>query len=137
MALTEPRYRPADLVSFAEALLVEAGVAADRAATIAQYLVEADLMGHTTHGLALLGPYLDELAAGTHGAAGRAGGDPRHAVPASPGTAGACPASGSPPPRSMLALERAATYGTVTVVIRRSHHIACLGAFLTRATDRG
>ena len=35
------------------------------------------------------------------------------------------------------ALDRAATYGTVTVVIRRSHHIACLGAFLTRATDRG
>ena len=66
MTLTEPRYRPADLVSFAEALLVEAGVAADRAPTIAQYLVEADLMGHTTHGLALLGPYIDELAATFH-----------------------------------------------------------------------
>ena len=35
-----------------------------------------------------------------------------------------------------LALARAPTYGTATVVIRRSHHIACLGAFLTRATDR-
>src|SRR5436309_16027085 len=36
-----------------------------------------------------------------------------------------------------LACERAPTYGTATVVIRRSHHIACLAAFLQRATDRG
>ena len=32
---------------------------------IAGLLVEADLMGHTTHGLALLPGYLEALAAGT------------------------------------------------------------------------
>ena len=136
MALTEPRYRPADLVSFAEALLVEAGVAADRAPTIAQYLVEADLMGHTTHGLALLGPYIDELAAGRMALQGE---------PVVIRDTGACLTwDGRRLPGVWLtvaaidaALERVATYGTVTVVIRRSHHIACLGAFLTRATDRG
>jgi L-lactate dehydrogenase len=31
----------------------------------------------------------------------------------------------------------AATQGTGTVVIRRSHHIACLAAYLLRATERG
>ena len=36
-----------------------------------------------------------------------------------------------------IAIPRARQYGTATVVIRRSHHIACLGAFLTRATDQG
>ncbi|GAC1480109.1 MAG: hypothetical protein NVS2B11_04760 [Acetobacteraceae bacterium] len=36
-----------------------------------------------------------------------------------------------------LAMERAVTHGTATVVIRRSHHIACLAAYLRRATDRG
>ena len=36
-----------------------------------------------------------------------------------------------------IAVPRARQYGTATVVIRRSHHIACLGAFLTRATDQG
>ena len=36
-----------------------------------------------------------------------------------------------------LAVERAPTYGVVTVVIRNSHHIGCLAAFLQRATDRG
>ena len=136
MTLTEPRYRPADLVSFAEALLVEAGVAADRAPTIAQYLVEADLMGHTTHGLALPGPYIDELAAGRMALQGE---------PVVIRDTGACLTwDGRRLPGVWLtvaaidaALERVATYGTVTVVIRRSHHIACLGAFLTRATDRG
>jgi LDH2 family malate/lactate/ureidoglycolate dehydrogenase len=36
-----------------------------------------------------------------------------------------------------LAVERAPTYGTVTVAIRNSHHIGCLAAFLQRATNRG
>jgi L-lactate dehydrogenase len=35
------------------------------------------------------------------------------------------------------AMDRARTYGTCTVVIRRSHHIGCLAAYLQRATDRG
>jgi len=34
-----------------------------------------------------------------------------------------------------LAMQRAASQGTCTVVIRRSHHIACLPAYLQRATD--
>ena len=33
--------------------------------------------------------------------------------------------------------ERAQRFGSGTVVIRHSHHIACLAAYLTRATDRG
>ncbi len=36
-----------------------------------------------------------------------------------------------------LAVDRAVTHGVVTVVIRRSHHIGCLAAFLQRVTDRG
>jgi len=36
-----------------------------------------------------------------------------------------------------LASARAAKNGTCTVVIRRSHHIACLAAYLKRATDQG
>jgi LDH2 family malate/lactate/ureidoglycolate dehydrogenase len=36
-----------------------------------------------------------------------------------------------------LATERPRHNGTGTVVIRRSHHIACLAAYLKRATDQG
>jgi L-lactate dehydrogenase len=36
-----------------------------------------------------------------------------------------------------IATEKARTYGSGTVTIGRSHHIACLAAYLKRATDRG
>jgi L-lactate dehydrogenase len=36
-----------------------------------------------------------------------------------------------------VAMQRARTQGTCTVVIRRSHHIACLAAYHQRATDQG
>ena len=134
--MDEPRHAPATLVALATRLLAAAGVASDRAALIGELLVEADLMGHTTHGLALLPGYLDELAAGTMTAAGE---------PAVVRDTGPCLTwDGRRLPGVWLtataidtALPRARRYGTATVVIRRSHHIACLGAFLTRATNQG
>ena len=60
--MDEPRHAPATLVALATRLLAAAGVASDRAALIGELLVDADLMGHTTHGLAQLPGYLDELA---------------------------------------------------------------------------
>ena len=47
-----------DLINFARALLVRSGLDEDKARAVADILVEGDLLGHTTHGLALLGPYL-------------------------------------------------------------------------------
>ncbi len=53
--MTAPqRYHAAALREFAHALLTRAGVRDDIARDVAQVLVDADLMGHTTHGLALL-----------------------------------------------------------------------------------
>src|SRR5688500_15297428 len=59
------RYRAADLVEYAIALFAAAGCDGDKPATIAAGLVEADLIGHTTHGLHLAPAYLRELATGT------------------------------------------------------------------------
>ena len=42
------------LIDFAKATLSEAGLPDEPAASVARGLVEADLFGHTTHGLALL-----------------------------------------------------------------------------------
>ncbi len=59
------RRYPADaLRGFAFALLVRAGLAEDRARAVADVLVEGDLLGHDTHGLALLAPYLAEIERG-------------------------------------------------------------------------
>ena len=68
--MPELRHQHAALIGLAARLLSAAGIEADRARLIGELLVEADLMGHTTHGLALLPGYLDELAAGTMSKAG-------------------------------------------------------------------
>ena len=134
--MTEVRYRPADLIDFAAKLFAAAGCDADKPAVIAAGLVEADLLGHTTHGLQLAAPYLGELAAGKMLAIGEPD------VVAERGAVATWDGMNLPgvwlTSRAVdLATARAATHGTATVVIRRSHHIGCLAAFLTRATDRG
>lgn len=130
------RYAAPALVGFATRLLSAMELPADKADAVAQVLVEGDLMGHTTHGLALLGPYLKELESG----AMTREGEP--AVLADAPAAVTWDGRRLPGPwlvvRAMaLATERAARCGTGTVVIRRSHHIACLAAYLKRATDQG
>jgi L-lactate dehydrogenase len=52
------RYRAADLVAYAAELFAAAGCDGDKPGVIAAGLVEADLLGHTTHGLALAPAYL-------------------------------------------------------------------------------
>ncbi len=130
------RYPVDELRAFAQSLLVGAGLGDDRAALVADVLLEGDLLGHTTHGLALLAPYLGEIERGTMRISGE------------PIVLSERPASllwdGQRLPGPWLtmravdaAIERARTYGTATVVIRRSHHIACLAAYLLRAIERG
>ena len=58
------RYGADNLRSFARELTAQAGVRPDIARDVADVLLEADLLGHTTHGLALLSPYLQEIAEG-------------------------------------------------------------------------
>lgn len=124
------------LLSFAEQLLQSAGLPSDKAHAVADILLEGDLLGHTTHGLALLAPYLTELASGQM----RKDGDPQ--VVCDRPAAVTWDGLRLPGPWLVLqaielAAARAATQGTCTVVIRRSHHIACLAAYHQRVTDRG
>jgi LDH2 family malate/lactate/ureidoglycolate dehydrogenase len=93
-------------------------------------------MGHTTHGLQLLGPYLKALEDGVMTRAG----DPT--VIADRGGSIAWDGNFLPGPWLVLramdaAFTRSAEHGVATVAIRRSHHIACLQAYLPRATARG
>src|SRR5437588_12501683 len=59
-----PRYDAADLTGYAAALFAAVGCDGDKPRTIAAGLVEADLLGHTTHGLQLAAGYLGELESG-------------------------------------------------------------------------
>lgn len=134
--MAEPRYRRGDLVDYATHLLLASGLDEGKAQPVAEILVEGDLLGHDTHGLALLPNYLAELASGSMNKAGEP------VVIADHPAALAWDGKRLPGPWLVLkALEiaaaRAKSQGTCTVVIRRSHHIACLAAYLKRATDRG
>lgn len=130
------RYPAAQLHDFARALLASAGLAGDRARVVAEVLVEGDLLGHDTHGLALLAPYLAEIERGSMAITGD--------IAVLNDRPAALLWDGCRLPGPWLtqravdtAIERARTCGTATVVIRRSHHIACLAAYLRRATDQG
>lgn len=130
------RYSPSDLAVFAAGLLSAAGMPGDRAKKVAEILLEADLMGHDTHGLQLLPAYLDDLAAGRM----RAAGD--YEVVSEKGAVAVW--DGDWLSGVWLTLQgldfaaaRAAEFGIGAVAIRRSHHIACLQAYLPRMTARG
>jgi LDH2 family malate/lactate/ureidoglycolate dehydrogenase len=130
------RYDAQQLRVFAEALLAKSGLTPSQAQTTAEVLLEGDLLGHTTHGLQLLAPYLRDIEAG------RMCRDGEPTVIAD--RAGALTWDGRFLPGPWLvskameiAFDRIAAHAVVTVAIRRSHHIACLAAYLKRATDRG
>jgi LDH2 family malate/lactate/ureidoglycolate dehydrogenase len=109
-------YRADALRDYASALLQKAGLAASMADSVARTLVEGDLLGHDTHGLALLAGYVKEIESGgmtPDGApevlsdrpaavlwdgrrcGGCGGSRARPGPPPCSGTAGACPAPGS------------------------------------------
>jgi LDH2 family malate/lactate/ureidoglycolate dehydrogenase len=124
------------LTHYARSLLQHAGLDEDKAADVAAILVEGDLLGHDTHGLALLAGYLGELDKGSMGKTGS------YATVQARGAAQTWDGQRLPGPWLVLRAMEAATamareHGTGTVVIRRSHHIACLAAYLRRATEQG
>src|SRR6201999_715128 len=65
------RHTPQSLRGFATAALAKAGMPEEAAQATARGLVEADLYGHTTHGLHLLGEYVEEIENGTMAIDGR------------------------------------------------------------------
>ena len=116
--------------------LEQAGLDAEMARDTARILSEADLMGHRTHGIALLKMYLDCLSDGAMASSGS---------PDMLSKRGAAQLwDGKRLSGAWLTLraieaaeEMAMTHGTGTVVIRRSFHIACLAAYLEDVARRG
>ncbi|NLD68245.1 MAG: Ldh family oxidoreductase [Limnobacter sp.] len=131
-----PHFEAGALTAFAEALLVAAGLDGAKARDVAEVLVEGDLLGHDTHGLGLLPGYLGELGKGAMCASG----DPE--VIAERASVATWDGRRLPGPwlvRRAIdwAAPRAREHGTASVAIRRSHHIACLAAYLRQVADDG
>jgi len=130
------RYPANALFDFANRLLQHAGLAPKIAEIVAETLLEADLMGHSTHGLQLLAPYLAELERDQMTKTG----EPE--IMADHGAALTWNAKYLPGPYVIrlameTAFERIQAHPVVTIVAKQSHHTACLAAYLERATKRG
>ncbi len=135
MASSE-RFLVSALTEFAQQLLQKAGLSKEQATVVAGTLIDGDLLGHDTHGLALLIPYITEIEKGTMSTSGE------------PKVISDRPAAmvwdGKRLPGPWLVhkgidalIPRAREYGTASLVIHHSHHIACLAAYLLRATEAG
>ncbi len=133
--MTETRYGADELKTCTMNLLVRAGLPAEPAGITAEVLVEGDLMGKTTHGLQLMTPYLTELENGGLVVDGQ----PKEIAD----TGAAFTWDGrymSGPWLVSKAMDeaerRVGRHGVVTAVIRKTHHIGALQAYLARATGR-
>lgn len=107
------------------------GLDFEKAESTARILLEGELLGHTTHGLALVKPYLDELESRQMEKSGT------YEILNSTNTSETW--NGRYLPGIWLtekaidkASEIARKDGIGTVVIQKSHHIACLAAFLEK-----
>ena len=119
------RYRAGDLRTFAYNLLCKKGMQSDLAGTVANVLLEGDLLGHTTHGLQLLEPYLNELDAGKMTPEG----DPE--IVQDHGMSVLWNGCYLPGPWLVTqaidtGFERLQTHPIFTASIKQCHHIACL-----------
>ncbi len=123
------RFPSTELTSFTSRLFQACGLSSEKGDVTAKVLVEADLLGHTTHGLNLAAPYLKDLEAGKMNAEG----DfmvirDRGAVAVWDGRY--LPGLWLTQKSIEDATAKAKTYGVGTVVIRKSHHIGCLASYL-------
>ncbi len=124
------------LTAFATHALSHVGLDATKARITAEILVEGDLLGHSTHGLALLPAYVAELESGGMGKTG--------APEVLSARAAAELWDGKRLPGPWLthtaitrAIVLAKMCGTASIVIRNSHHIACLAAYLEAPARAG
>jgi L-lactate dehydrogenase len=131
-----PRIDAMALRANAAGMLTAAGMEREMADIVAEVLVEADLIGHRTHGVGLLPWYLDALGNGEMIGRGEA------TVVADRGACLTWNGNGLPGPWLVTrafdtASERTAEFGVVTVAISRAHHTGALAAYLRKVTERG
>lgn len=133
---TRAAYLSVELVQWAKHLLVAAGLDSQMSLVVAQTLFEGDLLGHDTHGLALLPGYLKDVEGG-----GMTRESDYRVVSAKP-VAQLWDGMRLPGPwlieRGLdVLIPAACEMGVASLAIKRSHHIACLAVYLMRATREG
>ncbi len=130
------RYSYQSLLEFGTSLFESAGLDKQRAETMAKVFLEADLLGFTTHGMNRIPHNLAWLQEGIS----RKQGEPE--ILAETSNLFNWDANFLPGPWVVSqaiekCIEKVKTAGIVTATIRRSQHIACLGAYCPQIAEAG
>jgi len=130
------KYTADSLIDFATQVLQVNGMQPDLALDVAQVLVEGDLLGHDTHGLALLTPYIRVLKNGHMPGSGEIDIVTERAAVAT-WDGGYLPGPWLVRRGLDWAQKVAQEFGTATLVIKKSSHIAALAAYLEQPARDG
>ncbi len=136
MGAMTKRYDYTSLLGFGAALFQAAGLSKDRALTMASVFLEADLLGFTTHGMNRIPHNLRWLKEGVS----RKTGEPEVLAETSHlfnWDANFLPGPWVVSKAIEQCMEKVKTAGMVSATIRRSQHIACLGAYCPPIAEAG
>jgi L-lactate dehydrogenase len=130
------KFPVSEVVSFVNSILVRKGLRNDLAKCTAEVLVESDLLGHRTHGLALLKTYIEKIDEGSMSTDGEI------SILSDFGSAFSWDGNKLPGAfvlkRAMEeAIARTNEYPVVTATISECFHIGCLQAYLFPAIENG
>ena len=124
------------LIKFCTSVFKKLGMDDEKANDTSEILVEADMMGHSTHGVRLLPLYIKDIEAGNMKVSGNQ---------ITLNDTGSCitidgdnlPGIWLTKQGLKLSSERAKIYGVSTVLIKNSHHNGALAAYLLPIVEQG
>ena len=124
------------LMKFCTSVLIKLRMDEEKANHTSDILIEADLMGHSTHGVRLLPLYIKDIEAGNMVVTGQ--------EEIIKDTGGCLTIDGKNLPgiwltkkALSLSTERAKLYGTSTTLIKNSHHNGALAAYMLPIVNKG
>jgi len=130
------RFAPDRLRAFAHAVCTAAGCDPEEAKAIAGHLVEANLAGHDSHGIAMLLDYVPAMRDGRL-RLGRRGQVVRDSGPVIVIDAGLGVGQVVAREAMVLGIERARRHGVALVALRQTHHIGRIGAWAEQCAAAG
>lgn len=129
----ENTYKYEDLLTFCIKSFEGCGLSFEWSTIMGRTLLVSDLMGHTTHGLQLLWPYINQLKESLMTAEG----EPttiRESATSITWNGNFLPGPVLVEKGIDIGLDRTEVHPVFTMAIQESHHIACLAAYLERVT---
>ena len=125
-----------NLIKFCKNILIKLNMDSDKAHATSEILVEADMMGHSTHGVRLLPNYVSDIEKGIMNVSGnyKIISEKKSNITID---GKLLPGIWLTQEGLKIGIEKAKDYGVSTVTIGNSHHNGALAAYLKNIVDKG